>query len=166
MKILFLLLFLIAPQVQSVELLVKAQDFWQRDKPIPTGTTQDTLSYLRDMWHQTHRGEIIVIKPNGWVWGGKENPPSFVVIKIPTITVSQATKYTQGLIDSTLFDGTRSEQPDTVDVKERRYYIPKRVVDSAIVLWEDSNFVVADESIIRQYNLGDIKQRIRDRKRQ
>ena len=171
MKILLLLLFLIAPQVQSVEILVKAQKFWQRSKAIPEGTLQDSISYLRDMWHQTHRGEIIVIKPNGWEWGRKERPPEYIVVKVPGVTVAQAIKYTQGLIDSTLYDSSLSEQPDTVDVKERRWHFLKKVVDSALVLWSvDSSFVVLTanqaKTVVKEYDLAVIKQKIRDRLRQ
>lgn len=171
MKILLILLFLIAPQVHSVELLVKAQPFWQRNKSIPEGITRDTISYLRDMWHQTHRGEIIVIKPNGWEWGRKERPPEYIVVKVPGMTVTQAIKYTQGLIDSSLYDGSLARQPDTVDVKERRWHLTKRIVDSALVLWSvDSSFVVLTpiqaKTVIKEYNLVVIKQRIRDRRRQ
>ena len=171
MKTLLLLLFLIAPQVQSVEILVKAQPFWQRSEAIPEGTLQDSISYLRDMWHQTHRGEIIVIKPNGWMWGRKERPPEYIIVKVPGVTVAQAIKYTQGLIDSTLYDSTLSQQPDTVDVKERRWHFLKKVVDSALVLWSvDSSFVVLTanqaKTVVQEYNLAAIKKKIRDRLRQ
>ena len=171
MKILLLLLFLIAPQVHSVEILVKAQPFWQRNQPIPDGTLQDSISYLRDMWHQTHRGEIIVIKPDGFDWGGNERPPEYIVVKVPGVTVAQAIKYTQGLIDSTLYDSSLSQQPDTVDVKERRWHFLKKVVDSALVLWSvDSSFVVITanqaKTVVKEYDLAVIKQKIRDRLRQ
>ena len=168
---LFLIFMLLAVPVQSVEILVKAQPFWQRGKEIPTGTLQDSIAYLRDMWHQTHRGEIIVIKPDGWQWGGKEQPPSYIVVKVPGVTVAQAIKYTQGLIDSTLYDSLITTQPDTVNVKERRWHFLKKVVDSALVLWSvDSSFVVLTanqaKTVVKEYDLALIKQKIRDRLRQ
>lgn len=166
----FVLLMLVG-SVNSVEILVKAQPFWQRSKSIPEGTLQDTISYLRDMWHQTHRGEIIVIKPDGWVWGRKESPPEYIIVKVPGVTVAQAIKYTQGLIDSTLYDSSLFEQPDTVNVKERRWHFLKKVVDSALVLWNvDSSFVVLTanqaKTVVKEYDLAVIKQKIRDRLRQ
>ena len=167
-KIMLLLLFLIAPQVQSVEILVKAQPFWQRSKEIPTGTLQDTISYLRDMWHQTHRGEVIVIKPNGWAWGGKERPPEYIVVKITGLSVAQAAQYIQGLLDSTLYDSTISPQPDTVDVKERKSYFLGSFVDSALTLWStDSSFVTMNKNkaktVVKKHGLEVIKQKIKDR---
>lgn len=164
------LILLFATQAHSVELLVQAKPFWQRLTDIPEGTTKDTIAWLRDVWHQTHRGEIIVIKPDGWTWGGMERPPQFVVIKVPGVSVAQAQKYTQGLIDSTLYDPLADSQPDTVDVKERRWHFLKKVVDSALVLWSvDSSFVVLTpqqaKSVVKEYDLALIKQKIRDRLR-
>lgn len=164
------LILLFATQAHPVELLVQAKPFWQRLSDIPEGTTQDTIAWLRDMWHQTHRGEIIVIKPDGWTWGRMERPPQFIIVKVPGVSVAQAQKYTQGLIDSTLYDGSLSEQPDTVDVKERRWYFLKKVVDSALVLWSvDSSFVVLTaqqaKNVVKEYDLAVIKQKIRDRLR-
>lgn len=123
------------------------------------------------MWHQTHRGEIIVIKPDGWEWGRKERPPSYIIVKVPGVTVAQAVKYTQGLIDSSLYDSSLATQPDTVDVKERRWHFLKKVVDSALVLWNvDSSFVVLTKeqakTVVKEYDLAAIKQKIRDRLRQ
>lgn len=164
------LILLLATQAQSVELLVQAKPFWQRLSDIPEGTTQDTIAWLRDMWHQTHRGEIIVIKPDGWTWGGMANPPRYVIVKVPGVSVAQAQKYTQGLIDSSLYDDTASVQSDTVDVKERRWHFLKKVVDSALVLWSvDSSFVVLTPqqalSVVKEYDIAAIKQKIRDRLR-
>ena len=169
--ILLLILLLLAVPVQPVEILVKAQPFWQRSKAIPEGTLQDTISYLRDMWHQTHRGEIIVIKPDGFDWGYNERPPEYIIVKVPGVTVAQAVKYTQGLIDSTLYDSTLADQPDTVNVKERRWHFLKKVVDSALVLWSvDSSFVVLTanqaKTVVKEYDLAVIKQKIINRLRQ
>ena len=159
---------LLACSVNSVELLVNAQTFWQRSEEIPTGTTQDTTDYLSDMWHQTHRGEVIVIKPNGWAWGGKERPPEYIVVKITGLSVAQAAEYIQGLLDSTLYDSTISPQPDTVDVKERKSYFLESFVDSALTLWStDSSFVTMNKNkaktVVKKHALEVIKQKIRDR---
>lgn len=168
--LLAVLFLLCATPAQSVELLVQSQKFWQRSEPIPEGTTQDTIAWLRDMWHQTHRGEIIVIKPDGWQWGKLESPPRFIVIKIPGDSVAQAMKYTQGLVDSLLFDRTIPQQPDTVDVKERRWYVIESIVGLGLMKWrEDSLFVVLTPAqtvgIIKEYDLAAIKQKIRDKVR-
>lgn len=162
---------LLATQVAGVELLVKAKPYWQNGEKIPEGTTQDTISYLRQMWHQAHRGEIIVIKPDGWNWGSMETPPRFIIVKIPGVSVAQAQKYIQGLVDTTLFDSTLMVQADTVDIKERRWYFLKKVVDSALVLWAtDSSFVLLTPAqatnVVKEYDIAVIKQKIRDRLRQ
>ncbi len=169
--ILISVILLCAVEAQSVELLVKAQEHWQKLRDIPVGTTQDTIAWLKEVWHTTHRGEIIVIKPDGWSWGRKESPPEYIVVKVPGVMVAQARKYTQGLIDSALYDPLLSQQPDSVDVKERRWHFLKKVVDSAIVLWNmDSSFVVLAPVqaliVVKEYDLAVIKQKIRDKLRQ
>ena len=99
-----------------------------------------------------------------------ESPPNFIVVKVPDVSVAQAIKYTQGLIDSSLYDDTASVQSDTVDVKERRWHFLKKVVDSALVLWSvDSSFVVLTpaqaQSVVKEYDLAAIKQKIREKLR-
>lgn len=29
------------------------------------------------------RGEVVVVKPDGWSWGSEERPPRFVVVRVP-----------------------------------------------------------------------------------
>ena len=153
------------PKAHSVEVLVKASEHWQQFKDIPIGTTQDTLAWLKDMWKQTHKGEIIVVKPNGWVWGGMENPPRFVIIKIPDATMAQAAKYLDMLEDTLAV-----VESDSVMLKERRWHFLRKVVDSAMVLWSiDQSYVTLTNSqatnVVKEYDLAAIKQKIIDRLR-
>lgn len=41
------------------------------------------------------RGMPVVVMPDDWQWGLEERLPKFVVIKIPTVSVSQVLKYIQ-----------------------------------------------------------------------
>lgn len=36
------------------------------------------------------RGDIVVVKPDGWLWGSAEGPPVFVKVKIPGLAVNTA----------------------------------------------------------------------------
>ena len=40
------------------------------------------------------RGDIVVVMPDGHIWGREETLPKFVVVKIPGLTVETAQKYT------------------------------------------------------------------------
>lgn len=54
------------------ELLVKAQDG------------------LNGVWL---RGRIVTIMPDGHVWGSKETPPDFYIVKVTGVTVDAALQY-------------------------------------------------------------------------
>ncbi len=91
------------------------------------------------------------------------------------MTVAQAVKYTQGLVDSTLYDGTIATQSDTVNVKERRWHFLKKVVDSGLAIWSidslgvQTGFLVLTpaqaKTVVKEYDLATIKQKIRNRLR-
>jgi len=68
------------------------------------------------------RGMVVVIMPDGHPWGAQEGLPKFAVIKIPNITVGQATKYTQPHViqDGFEADGTT---PRMVVYRRRNWII-------------------------------------------
>lgn len=39
------------------------------------------------------RGDIVVVKPDGWAWGKKEGPPRFEIVKIPGMSYMTALPY-------------------------------------------------------------------------
>lgn len=124
------MILLIAAPIHAVDVLVQAKEFWQKDMAIPEGTTADTTAWFRDMLQQTHKGDIIIVKPNGWVWGNREKPPGFVIIRIPDATMAQADKYMEGL-----FDPLADPSSDTAVILQRQWHFLRKVVDSALVLW-------------------------------
>lgn len=99
MKILLIILsLLISTQCFGAELLVKAEDAW--------GTNPA----------KSVKGDIIVVRPDGWVWGREECPPRFVVIKMPGVKVDDV-KY----LEQPLMDKTDPEKP--VLLKRRQYTV-------------------------------------------
>lgn len=85
----------------AVELLVKRQANY---------THSDSVKNEAGV---SQRGDIVVVKPDGWSWGREEhpmtatrfNPTRFFIVKIPGITVAQAKKYVQHRVDSYDVDG-------------------------------------------------------------
>ena len=59
------------------ELLVKMVDAWGDDK-------------ARSM-----KGDIIVVRPDGWKWGNEECPPRFVVVKLKGVKEEDVKHYEQ-----------------------------------------------------------------------
>lgn len=94
-------LFIFNSNLFAVELLIKRQANYTHDDPVKNeaGVAQ--------------RGDIVVVKPDGWSWGIEEHPltatrfspPRFFIVKIPGITVAQAKKYIQSRVDSFASDG-------------------------------------------------------------
>jgi len=155
----------LAPSANSVELLVQAKQNWARVADIPEGTTQDTLAWLRDMWSQTHRGEIVVVKPDGFNWGGMEGPPNFVIINLPGATMEQANKYVLSLVDSSVTDTPGAVETLHRNVKQRRWHFKKVLIDSALAQFaiDGTRLTVTNQqalALIVEYDLVAIKAKI------
>lgn len=145
---------LMGASAHSVELLVQAKDFWQVEQAIPEGTAEDTTEYLREFWYNTHLGAVIVVKPDGWVWGKQEMAPEFVIIKIPGMPMAQARRYIEGLTGH----------------KERQWFFLPAFIDSALTLWIAEKSLISLSSVaflarINAYDSTFIQSKIQDRKR-
>jgi len=75
---------------------------------------------LVTMRTDSNYGDIIVVKPDGWKWGKSEQPPQYVVFKLPGISEKDAKKYEESLVDE------NGEM-----VKSRKYSIDTLEVDYA-----------------------------------
>jgi len=90
------------------ELLIKNVDAWGDDKS------------------RSMKGDIIVVRPDGWVWGKEECPPRFVVVKLKGVKVDDVKHYEQPLMDT-----KDPEKP--VMLKRRKYAIDTATVDNCAV---------------------------------
>ena len=66
------------------------------------------------------RGDIIVVRPDGWQWGREECPPIYQVVKVDNISEKDAKKYEDSV--STV-DTSNAQNPKLVTVKLRKYSI-------------------------------------------
>jgi len=103
------------------ELLIQAKGHWMDD------FTQEQIDALDDSKKASRNariqlGDIVVIKPNGWVWGREETLPNYYIIKVPNISVEEAEYATQSLMDN-----TDPEKP--VMLKKRKYQIPQQIIN-------------------------------------
>jgi hypothetical protein len=89
----------------GAELLVKAVDAWGNDET------------------RSRKGDIIVVRPDGWKWGREECPPRFVVVKLKGVDIKDVKHYEQPLMDK-----TNPEKP--VMLKRRQYAIDALTVDT------------------------------------
>ena len=55
----------------------------------------------QDMYNaRTQVGDVIVVRPDGWVWGNEECPPRYIVIKRPDLSVEDARYLEEPLTDT------------------------------------------------------------------
>lgn len=163
MKQLLMVLIIVAlagSALADVDLIVQAREYWKDGKPTADWTKED----FRDFWQQTHKGEIISALPVKDEHGNDCCfPPIFVTVTVTGVTLEQARAYLEPLIDSAA-DGWS----DSVSVKQRRWHFERRVVDSAITLWETdgSRLVMTKQqaiNLIKKYDKATIKQKIQGR---
>jgi len=70
-------------------------------------------------------GDIVVVKPDGWVWGAEENLPRYLVVKLPQLSVATVEHFTQSLMDLT--------DPENPKMKrKRKYQIPANYIQPYI----------------------------------
>ena len=70
------------------ELLIKAVDATADDPETDKGCYK--------------RGDVVIIRPDGWEWGQAERPPKFFVLRVPGLSVEDAEELTQLDVDSSL----------------------------------------------------------------
>lgn len=133
------------------ELLVKAKSHWK------DGFTQaqiDALTpkQLDEFNSRSQIGDIIVVRPDGWVWGKEECLPNFVVIKIPSLSYEDAKGFEEQL--QAEVDDLLSPTGKTMKVlKRRKYQIPLEIVNS---LKEQSKTVEIIESQVKDNFISNI----------
>jgi hypothetical protein len=97
------------------EMLVLAKEPWNND----IDTSKMDAEELTSFSARFRKGDIIVVRPDGWKWGKEECLPNFVVIKI-------SDKYEEAKM---------YESPS--ETKLRNYCIPAQEVDQKVVEVKD-----------------------------
>jgi len=72
----------------------------------------------------SHKGDIIIVKPDGWKWGKCECPPEYVIVKLPNVKPDDIKHYEQTLTTEPDKDGK------TEILKRRKYAIDTATVDT------------------------------------
>jgi hypothetical protein len=120
------------------------------------------------------KGDIIVVRPDGWVWGTSECLPQYVVVKMAGVTEEYAKKYEESLteqvakvapmvnvapvkggkiLEAPVEDLKIAPQEMTSNiVRARKYSIPREDVDAMIskeesVAVKSPSYFVAEKSL-------------------
>ena len=109
------------------EFLLRAKPHW---KDTWDSAKLATLSQqeLRQYNARTQIGDIVVVRPDGWVWGNEECLPNFLVVKVPGIVLPH--NYEESLMAQ---DGV-DEQGHSIMVmlKHRKFQVPIAWMNSKI----------------------------------
>lgn len=110
------------------EFLVKAKAHWmdtsekfQRDLPYLLS------SGVRSYEARTMVGDIIVVKPDGWIWGREECPPTFIVVKVLGMSYEEAMRLMHPVMQQ-----DSENEADSILIRRRRFAVPTQVVDSVV----------------------------------
>ena len=96
----------------AASLLVQA-----KDSPFPDGAK---------------KGDIIVVRGDEWVWGTEECLPNYVVIKLPGVPVSEASKYEEPLTEEVQVEREGKMETESKIVRARKHSVPVADVDALI----------------------------------
>ena len=106
------------------EILIRAKSHWMDDfsqAQIDAMSVEERQA--RDSRIQI--GDIVVVRPNGWTWGKEECLPTFIVVKLPDVTVEAVKAWEEALMDN-----TDPEHP--VLLKRRKHRVPTNYMNTAI----------------------------------
>ena len=130
------------------EVLIQARGHWQ------DGWNQAKVDALSDGDKKSHNariqlGDIVVVKPDGWVWGREETLPRYIVIKAPGVAVEDVAHLTEHLMDTTDSD------PDKHFIKKKRkYQIPNgwlnTHLDEDVVTLTPAEIILVMDNIVEK----------------
>jgi len=106
------------------EILIQARGHWMDN------LSQQEIDALDDNKKESRNariqlGDIVVVKPDGWVWGNEENLPRYLVVKLPQLSVETINHFTESLMDL-------SDPENPKMKKKRKYQIPSNYIQPYI----------------------------------
>lgn len=102
------------------EFLIMARPHWRDGETPPTDPEP-----LAKFNARSQKGDIVVVKPDGWAWGAAEGLPDYILVKVPTISYATAMAYQARVI-------TTDDPP--VLLHKYRFHVPVNAVDAIIAL--------------------------------
>jgi hypothetical protein len=111
-----------------MELLINAKNHWMdnlRSEEIAKLSNEQLAMYKA----RSQKGDVIVVKGDGWGWGREECLPNYVVVKLPGMPADYK-------LTEPLYDITNPEKP--ILLKRRKHQISETIVDSYLATAKSS----------------------------
>ena len=129
------------------ELLVRAKPHWM-DSLTQTEVGKLDVGQKQSYEARSQIGDIIVVRPDGWLWGKEECLPNYVVVKLPDLKLEDAKKYEESLMEKVIEKDPQGKDIEVMRMlKHRKYQIPKTVIDNAKQLTQNSISVSKAQTI-------------------
>ena len=109
------------------EVLIRAKGHWKDGmKPNVYNALSEEEKIAYDA--RTQLGDIIVVRPDGWVWGSAEGLPDFVQVTVTGMTVEEAKQYEDSINEQYEENGeTKSRM-----LRFRKFFLKPTWVDTII----------------------------------
>lgn len=106
------------------ELLIRAKTHW-KDEWNNAKVKSLTPLELEIYNARTQLGDIVIVKPDDWVWGGEECLPNFVIVKLPGVSVEEVNNYMESLMDNT-------DPNNPKMLKHRKHRVPPNYIQNLV----------------------------------
>lgn len=141
------------------ELLVRAKNHWMDDlsKEEVDSMSVDALASYKA---RSQKGDVIVVRPDGWPWGKEECLPNFVIVKVPDISIEEAKKYEEPLIEKVIEKDAEGKDTEVSKlISCRKYSLPKADIENQINNNETNLHLSKSVLIskISEKNIADVK---------
>ena len=113
------------------ELLIRAIGHWRDNEDTSKMSEQELVSWNA----RSQKGDIIVVRPDGWKWGNCECLPDFIVVKVKG--TMEENKHLEEPLMETKVDPTDELKNTSVMIKHRKNAITKESVDSVALAVKD-----------------------------
>jgi hypothetical protein len=138
------------------EFLIQAKGHWMDTLTQTEISGMDQLS-LDDYTSRTSKGDIVVVKPDGWPWGNAECLPDYIVVKVPDIAIEEALQHCDGwravlsfaVLSSNLATDTHTCRvtADKVNVNTGEGKITQARIQNYLNSWNLKNAIFGDNSV-------------------
>jgi len=125
------------------EFLVRVKKHWMDDIS-QSEIDAMTVDERRNFDSRTQIGDIIVVRPDGWVWGNEECLPTFLVVKVVGINVADVAKFEEPLNEIYMENIDGEDVAMNRLLKRRKYQIP--------VAWVENKAQQGDSVVIVSVN--------------
>ena len=124
------------------EILIRAKGHWKdgiKKADYNALSEEEKIAYDA----RTQLGDIIVVRPDGWVWGSAEGLPDFVRVTVTGMTVEEAKQY-EDSINEQYTDAQGN--PSTRMLRFRKFFLKPTWVNT--IISQGGTYTIDKETVV------------------